>query len=196
MKIQVFGHSFVRRLKSYIKSSSDASFHFNLEGHPLVQYSGYPGAIVDRLMTKLEHISDFAPDIVLLVVGSNDIYDCFVDPEDVAAKIMNLASSIHIQCRVQIVIVAQITHRCPPSVTIRYRVDTSIYNGRVDTLNRSLHRLSGLHSWCRFWRLKGFWAPGVKASVFAPDGCHLSDAGNRKLYTNFRAAIITTIRSL
>ena len=137
-KIQIFGHSFVRRLKCFIRDNSDYNFNLNRDGHPLVQYSGFPGATVTKLYNKVEHIVDFSPDLLFLVVGTNDVYDVSVSTEDVANSIFNLAEVIHRQSKTQRIVIVQVLHRHPPSVAVRYPVDVDFYNNRVDQLNKRL----------------------------------------------------------
>lgn len=48
------------------------------------------------------------------------------------------------------------------------------------------------HGRVTFWRLKEFWSPEAQSHAFSPDGVHLSDVGQKKLYSNIRAAVIAT----
>ena len=113
-KIQIFGHSFVCRLKCFIRDNSDYAFNLNIDGHPLVQYSGFPGVTVTKLYNKIEHIVDFSPDLLFLVVGTNDIYDESVSTEEVANSIFNLAEVIHHQSKTQRIVIVQVLYRHPP----------------------------------------------------------------------------------
>ena len=74
-KIQLFGHSFVTRLKKFIREEPSLKFNLGLQGNPLVQFSGYSGATIETLSKKFEVVSDFAPDILIMLVGTNDIYN-------------------------------------------------------------------------------------------------------------------------
>ncbi|XP_052262097.1 uncharacterized protein LOC127865977 [Dreissena polymorpha] len=90
LKVQLFGHSFVRHLKDLIRHDSTLRFNLNLQGHPLVQYSGFSGARVETLHHRLTEISDFEPEIVVLIIGTNDIYDSSCSILSVANKIEDL----------------------------------------------------------------------------------------------------------
>ena len=125
-------------MKCFIWDNSDHAFNLNIDGHPLVQYSGFPGATVTKLYNKVEHIVDFSPDLLFLVVGTNDVYDVLVSTEDVANSIFNLAEVIHRQSKTQRIVIVQVLHRHPPSVAVRYPVDVDFYNNRVDQLNKRL----------------------------------------------------------
>ena len=81
---------------------------------------------------------DFSPDLLFLVVGTNDIYDVSVSTEDVANSIFNLAEVIHRQSKTQQIVIVQVLHRHPPSVAVRYPGDVDLYNNRVDQLNKRL----------------------------------------------------------
>ena len=43
LKIHIIGHSFVYRLKQFIKSERDLRFDLGLHNSPLVQFNGFPG---------------------------------------------------------------------------------------------------------------------------------------------------------
>ncbi|KAH3808203.1 hypothetical protein DPMN_136556 [Dreissena polymorpha] len=90
LKVQLFGHPFVNNLKDFIRHDTTLRFDLNLQGHPLVQYSGFSGARVDTLHDRLTVISDFKPEIVVLIIGTNDIYDSSCSIISVANKIENL----------------------------------------------------------------------------------------------------------
>ena len=90
LKVQLFGHSFVRHLKDFIRHDTTLRFDLNLQGHPLVQYSWYSGARVDTLHDRLTVISDSKPEIVVLIIGTDDIYDSSCSIISVANKIENL----------------------------------------------------------------------------------------------------------
>ena len=194
-KIQLFGHSFVRRLRDFISDNDTASFTWDLHGPPLIQYSGFPGANVDRLRSKLDYVEDFEPDIVFLFIGTNDLYRTSSSPSSVAQDIINLVGKL-LELGINKVIVVSITHRCEPSTKTRFPVDISWFNNRVDETNGFLSDLLHLQypSKTYFWKLKGFWSEQAKKKVFAPDGCHLSPTGQSKLLFNLRAAAVAVLR--
>jgi hypothetical protein len=76
LKMQIVGHSFVTRLKDFIRSGDGVDFFLNLRPSDyLIQFSGFPGATVGKLREQLDVVSDFQPDIVFLLVGTNDLYN-------------------------------------------------------------------------------------------------------------------------
>ena len=84
------------------------------------------------MYNKIEHIVDFSPDLLFLVVGTNDIYDVSVSTEEVANSIFNLAEVIHHQSKTHRIVIVQVLHRHPPSVAVRYPVDVDFYNSQLN----------------------------------------------------------------
>jgi lysophospholipase L1-like esterase len=196
LKVQLFGHSFVKRLKDYIQNDSSQRHDLNLQGNALVQYSGFPGATVKELRRHLEVVSDFSPDILVLIIGTIDIYNSDVTPESVARDIENLIDTLLFVIGVGKVIVLQVLHRQVPLSHTRYPVDVDWFNARVDNLNSHLIEMLNRtgHGRSYLWRMKGFWSPASKQQNFADDGCHLSSAGQLRLITNVRAAVVAALK--
>ena len=85
------------------------------------------------------------------------------------------------------VAVLQILHRQWPRRRIRYPVDITWFNDRVDTLNTFLRnnfkedRVEGV----QFWKHSGFWSPENQELVYTDDGVHLNEVyGYAKYYNN------------
>lgn len=192
----MFGHSFVRRLRTFISGEKDLAYNFNMYSRPMVQYSGYSGASVHSLRRNIEAVSDFNPKVVILLIGTNDLSHANNSPLTVCANIMELVEMLLQISDVQHVIVGQILHRLPSNQS-RHPVDIPWFNKRVDETNLLLsERLKGLAQQnATFWRLKGFWSPEAQSTAFHADGVHLSDIGQRKLYHNLRAAVVSTLNS-
>jgi len=76
LKIHVFGHSFGRRLPDDLKVPFDdrACRDFHLQGTAKVRLYGVGGLTVSKLRQRdLSVVSSFAPDIVILEIGTNDL---------------------------------------------------------------------------------------------------------------------------
>lgn len=194
-RILVFGHSFVSRLKDFIRYDSSLRYDLGLAGCPVIQYSGFPGATVDRLHSKLQKILDFNPDIVILVIGTNDLYQPHQSPLSVASAIRDLVDTILYVDGISQVIVLQTLHRHLPTCQTRYPVDPQWFNTRVDEMNRLLIQWlnSSPNGRTYLWRLKGFWSPDCILSNFAEDGCHLSSRGLLRFFNNIRAAVVAAL---
>ncbi|KAH3866884.1 hypothetical protein DPMN_030007 [Dreissena polymorpha] len=196
LKVQLFGPSFVKRLKDYIQNDSSQRHDLNLQGNALVQYSGFPGATVKELRRHLEVVSDFSPDILVLIIWTIDFSNSDVTPESVARDIENLIDTLLFVIGVGKVIVLQVLHRQVPLSHTRYPVDVDWFNARVDDLNSHLIEMLNRtgHGRSYLWRMKGFWSPASKQQNFADDGCHLSSAGQLRLITNVRAAVVAALK--
>lgn len=196
VKVHIIGHSFVSRLKQFIRSEPDLRYDFGLATPAMVQYNGYPGGTIRTVHKHLEVVSDFAPDIVVVLLGTNDIYDANVTIKDVANQFHSLLETLIHGFKVPTVVVCQVLHRTPATVATRYPVNYESFNSRVDQLNILLgQQLPQLLPGRAFlWRMKGFWSPDSKLQYFSPDGCHLSRDGQFRLLTNIRAAIVAAMR--
>ena len=99
---------------------------------------------------------DFEPEIVFLQIGSNDLCDHEKSPESIAKSIIDLVNRLILNYNVKFVALMQIFHRLHPSRPVRYRVDPSWYNPRVDSTNLKLSAQANPDHSC-LWRHKGFW---------------------------------------
>ena len=188
-KVQFFGHSFVKHLKTFIKNSTDLSYSLNLPGQDfMIQYTGLPGARVEDLRNNLDNVTDFKPDLLVLIIGTNDLFNR--SPCQVTSNIVDLVDTLLFLHRVPKVVVCQTLYRTPPARYTKYAVDIEEFNLKVDQLNRNLDSaLKKVTS--SLWRLKGFWAEKSVQTAFVSDGVHLSSEGNRKLFKNLRALVVT-----
>lgn len=185
-------------LRTFIRNDSELSFVFNLDpAQFMIQFAGFPGAVVGTLQTEqcLQYVRDFQPDIVLIFVGTCDIYKSSESPESVATQLYKLVEACRSVTPLRDIIVIQTLHRIPPSIPVKYPVDCHWFNARVDELNHRLHESLPDHN-SKLWRLKGFWSEASQLTVYADDGTHLSPLGNRKLFNSVRAAIVTFTKTI
>ena len=78
MKLLVIGSSHVVRLQRYIQTGRIPQLdeHLNLQNKDIhVVWHGKGGARVSYLKSKIEWIKTINPDLVWLVIGSNDLDD-------------------------------------------------------------------------------------------------------------------------
>ena len=77
--VLILGHSFVRRLKEFVRSRTQEnkdSLDFNLTQRCVVSILGIGGRTVDKIVRHdLHNIRQMAPEIVILQIGSNDLYN-------------------------------------------------------------------------------------------------------------------------
>jgi hypothetical protein len=135
--IHIFGHSFLKCLKCFLRDKVQLRFYLNLSSFPLVQYSGYSGAVVGTLRSNLTDIVDFLHDIVVLVIGTNDLFSPEITTVYLTSLIFDLVDSLIFICCVKKIAVCQILHRQPTS-TGRWIVNTEWFNNRVDETNNLL----------------------------------------------------------
>lgn len=197
LKIQLFGHSYVTRFLDFIRSDATLRTNFNLDGNPLVQYSGFPGARVRTLEQNLEVVEDFHPDILVLIIGTNDLCDTNTTPSAVVHKICDLIRTLLDVIHIPRVIVLPCLHRAWPEVRSRFRIDPVLFNQRADSLNLllSTHLRTFPQNRVHLWRLKGFWSPKAERNYLHVDGVHLSRHGQRRLFHNIRAALVAARRN-
>lgn len=197
-RVHICGHSFVKRLKTFIRESDHFHFNFGFTDPVLIQYSGFSGATIDTLRQHLEELVDFEANVVVLVIGTVDIYQTTCAPSSIVNHLHQLILDIKRSVpSVENILVCQILHRTLPSIPTRFPVDLDWYNKRVDETNLLLSkRLPAIRQvCCKLCRCTGFWSPSAKASAFHRDGVHLSKEGNRKLYHILKAAVSTILRS-
>ena len=73
-------------LKRFIRSYDRFKYNFNLQQPALVQYY--------RRYVQMEVVEDYQPHILILLVGTNDIYDVDLPPETLVKQIMALVDDI------------------------------------------------------------------------------------------------------
>ena len=190
------GDSFVEHFKNFLKDNLDEySFSLNLSLRDvMIQYSAKRGSTVDKLQRfQLQDVIDFEPEMVFLQIGSNDLRDPKESPESVAKSIIDLAHRLILNYNVKFVALMQIFHRLHPSRPVRYRVDPSWYNPRVDSTNLNLSAQANPDHSC-LWRHKGFWEQSAQEKVFDSDGTHLTFLGNKRFFQSLRALTVHLLK--
>ncbi len=140
VRIQIFGHCFVSRLKSFIPTDEKFNYNLNIHQPALVPYAGHSGAKIPKLRNSLETIEDFEPHIVILIIGTNDLYDIDNSPQSVTQQIMDLLDHILFTFGVQKTIVYPVLHRMETTILTRWPVYVSLFNKRADETNRLLEQ--------------------------------------------------------
>ena len=101
-KVMILGHSFVRRLSGDLENHFDdrAKSNFDLEDVK-VRLFGVGRRTVKKLkQLDVANVSRFAPDVVILEIGTNDL--CDAPPETVGSQIDKLVKLLlnHFSVRV------------------------------------------------------------------------------------------------
>ena len=188
-KILVWGHSFVRRLREDLAVTFDerASQDFNLQGTAKVRLHGVGGRTVSKLRQHdLSVVSSFAPDIVILEIGTNDLA---VDrPEVVGSAIEELVRFLRENMSIRVVGVCEVIPRgeCYPQA--------ANFNESVTVLNQYLRVVLPTVSNVFCWQHIGFRSPS--RSPYLPDGVHVNSFGQHQLYRSYRGAMLKALGML
>ena len=188
-KILVLGHSFVRRLREDLEVAFDerASRDFHLQGTARVRLYGVGGRTVSKLRQHdLSVVSSFAPDIVILEIGTNDLA---VDrPEVVGSEIEELVRFLREDMSIRVVGVCEVIPRgvCSP------RAEN--FNESVSVLNQYLRVVLPTLSNVFCWRHIGFHCPSL--SPYLADGVHVNSFGQYQLYRSYRGAMLKALGML
>ena len=103
----------------------------------MVQHTGFPGARVQHLRENIDNIVDIEPDLLILIVGTNDLYD--QTAESTAAIIFDLTDSIIFTLKVPQVVLCQTIYRVEPTRLSRCPVNVVEFASKVESLNQSLN---------------------------------------------------------
>jgi lysophospholipase L1-like esterase len=124
--------------------------------------------------------------VVLLQVGSNDLYQLNKSVQEIEQKLIGLVLALKYCYHVQRVAVLQILHRQWSRRRIRYQVDIPWFNDRVDTLNTFFRNYfeEDRVECVQFWRHSGFWSPENQELVYTNDGVHLNEVYGYTKYYN------------
>lgn len=190
-RVLILGHSFVRRMEEFIrKTAGEGNFalNFELAQQCNVSMLGIGGRTVDKMVRcDLHKIRNFAPDIVVLELGSNDLCDETTNEETVALSIEAFVDMLHTEVNVKFIMMCHIiTPANPPFEE---------YNDRVGNLNNELAKKALANTpFARMWRHRGLSNPSI--NIYLPDGIHLNDDGNKALYRSYRGAILLALKQI
>ena len=156
--VAIIGHSFVRRFGDFLagchlprsrRAAHQARYkNLRIDGYSVTCF-GVGGATAVSIIPHIHRwLSNLAPNaqVVFLDIGSNDLCRRSSSPEQVAARIVGLAASIHTCYNVDYIIAGQILH-----LPVEQYPG---YNAKVGRTNQELARL-------RF----GNWQPLAMAST-------------------------------
>lgn len=181
-KVMILGHSFVRRLNGDLEQRFDdrAKSNFDLKDVN-VRLFGVGGRTVNKVKRfDLANVSRFAPDAVILEIGTNDL--CCESPETVGFQIDELVELLLNRFSVRVVGVCQVIRRSDP-----------VFNQRVEVLNRYLSVVLDDPK-VFIWRHKILDSP--KHDFLLEDGVHLNPCGQYALYRSYRGAILKAVKIL
>ena len=181
-KAMILGHSFVRRLRGDLEQHFDdrAKSTFDLKDVQ-VRLFGVGGRTVNKIKQfDLANVSRFAPDVVILEIGTNDL--CNEPPETVGSQIDELVELLLNHFPVRVVGVCEVIKRAEP-----------VFNQKVEVLNRYL-RVVIDNPKVFVWRHKILNSPSH--DFLLEDGVHLNPCCQYLLYRSYRGAILKAVNIL
>ena len=180
-KMLILGHSFIRRLDNFVTANPNLDHNFSLGNIAKFKWHGVGGRTVAKTVKyDLPVIAAFAPDIVILQLGTNDL--SHLDPLVAGSSIEELVTTLHHEYNVRIVGVCQTLRGSDP-----------VFNARVHALNKYLKTLLEPLPYSFFWGHRGFW--NSSQDFLARDGVHLNRQGHFKFFRSLRGAVLRSLRS-
>lgn len=188
--ILILGHSFVRRLQTFLTEHHDrrAAHNMNLP-HENVSFLGIGGRTVPKMLSfDLDKIKAFQPKVIILELGTNDLCVVGQRPESVGSDIEHLVQVLHDDCGAEFIMVCLVIYRSaiPPHVPD--------FSHKVDLLNKYLKVVLEPLPYAEAWSHRGLQSPSI--AVLCRDGVHLNAAGNYALYRSYRGAILFALKEL
>ena len=178
----ILGHSFIRRLNSFITDSTHLNHRFMIHEPAQFKWHGVGGRTVEKaIRCDLHVVESFAPHIVILQLGTNDL--SHLDPLVAASAIEDLVGILYEEHSVRQICVCQ---------TLIHENDAA-FNVRVKALTKYLKVLLEPIPYCFFWGHRGFW--NTSQRYFARDGVHLNKLGHYKYYRSLRGAVLKSWHS-
>ena len=179
LRVLMLGHSFIRRLHTFLLRNFNAQIadNFSLPGDLVIRWHGIGGRTVFKTKKfDLSAVEDFAPDVVVLQLGTNDLAN--TSAVETGSAIEDLCRLLHESYGVQVICVCQTLHRH----------DAPLFNRQVNLLSQYLKVVLEPLSYTIYWRHRGFWR--AKSRFLVRDGVHLNNRGNYKYFRSLRGAVL------
>ena len=174
-QILILGHSFIRRLAGFLQKRGHE--HLMAKLSSLGSKCRWPQIAKVRKF-DLGIIRRLSPDIIVLELGSNDLTK--LPAQTVGSELETLVRYLHDEFNVKSIAVCQVIRRHSPQCTA--------YNLKVTKLHLYLKAVLEPIPYCLYWKHRGFW--NSRENIYLPDGVHLNDLGNLKLFRSIRGAVI------
>ena len=181
-RILILGHSFIRRLAGFLHKRGHEHLMAKLSSLGSVNFHGVGGRTVAKVRKfDLSIICRLSPDIIVLELGSNDLTK--LPAQTVGSDLETLVRYLHNEFNVKSIAVCQVIWRHSPECTA--------YNFKVTKLHLYLKAVLAPIPYCLYWRHRGFW--NSRKNIYLPDGVHLNDLGNLKLFRSIQGAVIKAL---
>ena len=192
-RVLVVGDSHIRRLRDFVEAPPDEFQGFVQLSMGLVDSSrldlsflGRGGRTVSSIeIEDMQEIERFAPHVVILMVGGNDLTSPTASPLGVASGIHDLALSIAaVPSCVKVLVGAIPPPRSYPSTALAYP-------GRVDRCNFILRNLLQVEESAAYFKIRGLIDP--VRDLHIRDGIHFKPYGLYRLYRAVWGAVCSAL---
>jgi len=179
----VIGHSFIKHLVRSEYSSFNLAQTFR---YIKTIYRG--GAVLKHLEDYTNTLAKY--DVVIIVIGSNDLCDPSVSPKSFAAELLCFAQSIlstadDLGYTLPAISVVPVLHRSVDWHPRKGQRSVINYNESVDIANHYLKQYSA-----NLFRIHLYTSPRTIDERYLHDGVHLNNQGQRLFYRYIRGALI------
>ena len=183
-KVAVVGHSFVNHLRDFVREDlfTDDSFGYrNAE----VRFFGVSGLTIGKLRRIERRMQLFRPEIVIVILGDNDIKDG-VDPAILSLRLVAAVAMIQRWAGNAKVIKIDLFPRFwVPS----YKYFCADYEQVAMAINAEFReQLEGVQN-IFAWSCRGLCFHDARSENWKADGVHLLAAGNSLLYQGIKKAL-------
>ena len=144
----ILGHSFTHRLKKFLATNYSVGFlrNFNLSNDLWIRWHGTGGRTISQtIQSDLGVVASFAPDVVILQLGTNDL--TFLSAVEVGSALEDLTRLLFESYGVRHICVCQTL----------YRKGVPSFNKQVNILSQYLRVVFEPIPYAIFWRHRGFW---------------------------------------
>ena len=178
-QILILGHSFIRRLAGFLQKRGHDHLMAKLSSLGSIHFHGVGGRTIAKVRKfVLGIIRRLSPGIIVLELCSNDLTK--LPAQTVSSELETLVRYLHDEFNVKSIAVCQVIRRHSPQCTA--------YNLKVTKLHLYLKAVLEPIPYCLYWKHRGFW--NSRENIYLPDGVHLNDLGNLKLFRSIRGAVI------
>ena len=191
--VLLLGHSFVRRLRRYMKPRTPSESEESKSGDKMYLDLDLRRVCNVHILTEGRHtiqktisydweqIRALKPDIVVIKLGCNDLSEPTWETEAICEAMDGFVGLLFSNIGIQYAVACKTTHRLPP-------LPFDGYNAHVDAFNAGLSTLFANNPRVTVWQHRGLVNPS--ANVYCKDGLHLNYQGNKTLYKSYRRATL------
>ena len=187
-KVAIIGHSFVRRLQSYVnQDDSKRNLGLTYTSHQVAMRGG-GGRRISHLQQEFAFIGHMQPEVVLIDIGTNDLDSLRKPVQVLARELFQVAATLRDRYNVKLVVICEVFYRTPVG---RYASSNPNFNELVHEFNQTCktYAASASHVFrnIHFWHHSGLvhnW------QQYIVDGVHFNELGLFKYFRSLRSAVI------